>query len=680
MFLRLLAVALCAAASMALPAGAGAHGFSPATDLTVPAPPYEYSCGRNDCKSPSADAIRIAANAAGDTVAAWLSSESTDSRGPTYKVEAAYRPAGGAFGPKQTLGTFAWRGWDLAVPGVGIAQDGRAFVSWNGRDADDSGNESIWIAQASADGTFVDSRALEQVGQGVPVPRLAVGPDGHAILAWDSEELDQNGASRSVIRASTRDPGGDFSAPVRVATGGLADVEVARNGAELVTGWAAGAIFGSMRPAEGDAFAAPQTLLAPSEHPDRLRTAIAPDGRAILSWVSDGSPSPIMRVRFTTAAGAPDGPVVELPNQDATYHTSPSVAFDADGTAVAAWNECPDTGTATTCHFAAAEAPPNGAFGPRTLIPGEVSYPGFFDLASGPGGHVFLLHRDFDGAGVHIARRISGATFEELSPVPHGPGTVDDPQIAVDGDGNPAVAWRLETPDELSSVQIAFGDWTAPKTEAEVPSTARPGEVVAMRATATDPSGATVAWDFGDGARAPGAEVSHAYAERGRYTVQVTATDGKHNERTVTRTIDVAAPAPATPPAPPEGAGPPAAVHGAPPPPIVQRGVPAVRATVKARFAPSGRRTEVQRLAVIAMEPGAAVRIRCKGQDCPFSTRRWASTSSGWRNARRAFGKHTRLRAGTVIVLRITAPGRVRQVVRYRLRAGRQPAVRRGGA
>jgi hypothetical protein len=91
---------------------------------------------------------------------------------------------------------------------------------------------------------------------------------------------------------------------------------------------------------------------------------------------------------------------------------------------------------------------------------------------------------------------------------------------------------------------------------ADGPAPAVAGTPVAMSATASDTSGATVAWDLGDGGAASGGSVQHAYAAPGTYAVTVTATDGAQNDTVVRRQITVTAPAgPVVTPAPAPGGG-----------------------------------------------------------------------------------------------------------------------------
>jgi PKD repeat protein len=69
--------------------------------------------------------------------------------------------------------------------------------------------------------------------------------------------------------------------------------------------------------------------------------------------------------------------------------------------------------------------------------------------------------------------------------------------------------------------------------------------VVDTSGAATDRwSGATLSWNFGDGATATGVALSHAYGAPGVYTVTTTATDGAGNPASTTRTIQISNPPP----------------------------------------------------------------------------------------------------------------------------------------
>src|SRR5512136_2850075 len=80
------------------------------------------------------------------------------------------------------------------------------------------------------------------------------------------------------------------------------------------------------------------------------------------------------------------------------------------------------------------------------------------------------------------------------------------------------------------------------------PSDPRPGQVVQLQATSSDPQGGAVsfAWAFGDGASAAGASASHAWAAEGTFSVQVVATGASGLTGTGSKAVVVTALAPAS--------------------------------------------------------------------------------------------------------------------------------------
>jgi hypothetical protein len=91
------------------------------------------------------------------------------------------------------------------------------------------------------------------------------------------------------------------------------------------------------------------------------------------------------------------------------------------------------------------------------------------------------------------------------------------------------------------------------------------------------------------------------------------------------------------------------------------------RATPRARFGVSGSAVTLERLRITRAPKGAVARLACTGPRCPFKARRVAT---GRDVAVR------RLRAGQTLTLSIAGPAHDTKVVRWRLRAGRQPTRR----
>jgi hypothetical protein len=126
----------------------------------------------------------------------------------------------------------------------------------------------------------------------------------------------------------------------------------------------------------------------------------------------------------------------------------------------------------------------------------------------------------------------------------------------------------------------------------------------------------------------------------------------------------------ALPPVPPSEARPPAS---AAPQPAREARPGGVGTTVSIRYYNSGRRTVFSKLQVRRIPSGATVLARCMSKGCPV--RRYVKPGAAGTLSLRPFqGK--RLRAGTVLEIRVTR-ARFVGVVRFvRTRAGRPPTVR----
>ena len=78
--------------------------------------------------------------------------------------------------------------------------------------------------------------------------------------------------------------------------------------------------------------------------------------------------------------------------------------------------------------------------------------------------------------------------------------------------------------------------------------------------------------------------------------------------------------------------------------------------------------TKVLRLSVTQIPPGAAAEVRCSGRGCPFRSHR-PKIRAGTASGARAFGRRS-LAKGTVVEVRVTAPGMIGKVVRFTMRSG----------
>jgi hypothetical protein len=104
--------------------------------------------------------------------------------------------------------------------------------------------------------------------------------------------------------------------------------------------------------------------------------------------------------------------------------------------------------------------------------------------------------------------------------------------------------------------------------------------------------------------------------------------------------------------------------------PTLPAGPAKVEATVVNRWGMTRRATTVFELVVKGVPAGGRVEVRCDGKGCPFA-RRAVAPRRGKATLTRLFAGR-KLARGTVLEVRVTAPGMVGKVVRYTMRAQRR--------
>jgi hypothetical protein len=221
---------------------------------------------------------------------------------------------------------------------------------------------------------------------------------------------------------------------------------------------------------------------------------------------------------------------------------------------------------------------------------------------------------------------------------------------------------------------LAHHDPTASFTWA--PATPAAGQSVTLTSTSTPDRAPITAteWDFnGDEVvDAVGPSVTTTFATPGEHPVALRVVDADGNDETTSNTISVgpSIPAPAPPPAPPPTIAP--ATQRAPAStPSLMSPFPIVR--IQGRVLAHG--IVVTRLTVLAPS-GVLVRAVCLGarRGCPrrtvFARSRSAAVPVRLRRMER------RLRAGAVLQIYVTAPGRIGKYTRFRVRNGGPPMRR----
>jgi PKD domain len=666
-------------AILALAAGAAAApAWLPAQNVREPVPDPGYIAD-----------VQLAGDTAGNTIAVWTRLDTKGDSSPANDVsviETAFRPSGGSFGAAQVISgnelTSPPR--DSSSPDVGMDELGRALVVWRHH----NGINSVVRARVrGSDGTLGPISEVSAVGPNIDAaaPEVAVNATGQAAVVWEQVSPNQ-------VYGTTGSVGGGFAAPTQVSATGSPIV-----GATVAVDAAGNTIFAWERdvsalrwliearakPAVG-AFG-PVALLSPEQDHKKAefpRVALDSAGRATVVWSfrdedpnNNGVPgddTDTSVIRFATRSVSPSwaegsfGLAATIPSPATEGNLRPDVAVDAGGTAVVIWTR---TIGGQPAVVQSASRPSGGSFGNLQTL----SEPGLeivgTRLTMGPTGDAMAAWHALAGttAVSQAARRPAGSAtsfgvdedVDRITPSAGGFAVIDGvPELATDSEGNvigarTGLVCSATSVCERSARYAAFDAAPPTITSVTVPGSAAVGQPFALSATAFDRvSGSSTAWAFGDGGVASGATASHAFAAPGAYNVSVTATDAVGNASSQTRGIHVA---------------------GSPPPPPPQTG--RVKGSVVFRAQPRRRHTVFARLLVRgASSPRSRVRVICRGsRRCPFGRRgRTFTPRRGEVTLNRAF-RNRRLRPGTVIEVRITAPGLIGKVVRIQVRRARAP-------
>jgi hypothetical protein len=217
------------------------------------------------------DGPQVAVDAAGDALVTWLGGLDRGGRGLVY---AAYRPAGGQFGPARRLTETA----ATYPPALAMNAAGRAVIAWR-RDAR---TEAVSVDHGRFGRVSVVGRP-QLDGR----PTAAVAGDGSAVIAW-SEQRTSAPLRRTV--ATWRPAAGRFGASRVLRSspeGWTADAPVVAAGerGETVVAWTEGhgplAQLVAVRRRRGT----PRTVRPLGPHrPGSVAAAIGAGGRVTVAW------------------------------------------------------------------------------------------------------------------------------------------------------------------------------------------------------------------------------------------------------------------------------------------------------------------------------------------------------------------------------------------------------------
>jgi PKD domain len=573
------------------------------------------------------------------------------------RVRARVRRPGEGFGPILELSPEDRQG---SAPSVAVDQAGNFTVAFG---VDDPTTQ-VRAARLPAGAGAFEAIEIVSSGDNALSPVVGVGGKGAAVIAYR-----QNNAVQAAIRPGAA---GDFGPATTVSGSNPTDYDVAvDDSGNAIVVWsrspAAGTdvVEASERP-DGlgfppPAMARPLSSTTAGHKSTSPSLAMAPDSRVVVLWTFQAGSGPL-EVRYIERQ--PTGTWMgasELASKPGEQARNPDVAIAANGEAVAAW--LVDIGGSDVIQ--AGLRPPGGAFGGyRNFAATTVGVP---DVERNRAGDAFVSWGGFMGEGTFAVRRAAGGEFGSVDTIALGTQGTAMPAIALhlenlelDDQGNATAVWGHATNPGGTFVyrlDAASYDAAPPSFSAvAVPPTGAPGSPIGMAATATDRlSSPAITWSFGDGATASGPAVSHAYGAPGAYSVTVTATDSAGNSTSTSRSVLVSAP--------------------------LAQGPPRITSKVSALWGVNKKRIYLLRMKVLRVPKGGKVELRCKGKKCPYKRmsskkrRKRAITLFKEIKPRKVVGKKKRsFRAGQRLQLRITAPGYIGKVVKYRLRKGRIPS------
>ena len=599
----------------------------------------------------------VASNDGGQAIGVWVKLDAS-APGCCYRVTYIQHSPGGGFSAPKPLSP---EGINADQPDVGIDSAGTATVVWS--DFDGASNK-IKAVTVDAGGNAGMVQTLSTDGLS---PRVAVAAGGGAVATFL-----EGGRIRGAVRA----PGAtnfDPSVPVSlIGTVEQGDVVADAAGDTLAAWIRNGVVEASRRPA-GGAFQSMADTVSATAGNSNVVLAMTPNGRTTAMW-AHAAPNEVQFAErtitpdFASGSWSPAGRA----SPAGISATSPSVALDDNNRAVAVWratdagNDLVQSATRESGASFTGYQPLSGT--------NAVGFASHVDIA--PDGTAVAIWVGKSGAqpAIQAARRPPGGMFGAVDDLDLGNSTSDpsltlfNPMLALDDQGNAVAVWsrfRFSPPPPMGSdvnewSVLAAGYDAAPPTlsAVSIPSSGSVGAEIGMAAAASDRwSPFTIAWSFGDGVGASGGAVSHAFGAAGAFGVTVTATDAVGNASSAGGQVLVS--------------------------PVQRPFTPRIDSTVQSKWGfdqRTGKRFFLFRLRVVAPPKKSVAQLRCRGRRCPFQSRRFTRIRHRaitlYKNisaAKVVKKRNRRFHAGQVVQLRVTAPGYIGKVVKYKLTRRRQP-------
>jgi len=603
--------------------------------------------------APRSAVIDVATDPNGNSLAVWT--EERPIAGEWHIPQAlmsSYRSAGGTWSPAVQVGPPVSYS-DTRKPSAAFAPDGRAVVTWQVRDQySKCENGELWAAGRASSGEWSSPVSLGYAND----HDLRSDATGRMTLIWDSTCY---GNGR--LWSSRLAPAGQWSAPVGFSSEQGQDLST-RDYASGASGSAAafwrlydGTARASYLPA-GGAWEQPQILgqAVPEPPTDVTGGAVAVDvsGGALVVYEDyTGAGDRVLRTLSRPSSRRAWSTSVN-PLEHSLGEVAVDVTFTSDGQAVMLLQRREDSTVYTSVLQ-------GGDWSQPVLVPGMTTLPA---VSARPDGTLMAVWKA--GQTLTSSTWTTGVGWSQPKPVT-GEAVAAWGGPSVDGHGDVIVGW---TRDETSAVRVSAYDASGPVLhDLTVPDAgiAATPMSFSVRPVDTWSPPATATWSFGDGATAPGPATSHVYAGAGRFTTSVTAVDAVGNGTTgAPKTVVVTAGPGSTPggPTPGESGG-----------PSAEGRLSVLRYDYELDIRRRNRKTRLTRLTISPLVSGVRAKVSCTGGGCPF--KRKSLRPSRRFNIARLF-RNRRLRAGTVVEVRLLRDGYAVAVLQLVMRARKGPTVR----
>jgi hypothetical protein len=504
-------------------------------------------------------AADIAVDSAGNAVAVWTAEDQT---AKVEFVRSAFRPAGGSWGPAETISAatpIQFKCAGCLQPRVAMDGSGRAVAIWSSYDQTMNKRRIILKTRPAGGSWSSISSIISNLAYNASRPRLAVNAAGDMAAVWLA-----NSGTTPIVQAWNRPADGHFvplTTPLSASNSEAfaPDVVLDASGTAYAAWGATGSglpsesfVVGAARVAGDDSvWGMPQAISAVGGF--ELGLAVGPSGDGYVVWSRTTATAELVEGAARPAGAASWGaaePIGTRPTAGA-FTQSPQVVLSPSGDATVVWVQGAPTRIATARKAAGA-----AVWGtPSFLSLPQASQP---DVAvTGAGDIVAVWLR---GATIEAAARPASGDWTGPENVSETDADAGLPRVAVDAAGNATAAWGA-TVGSTTVVRSAVFDAAGPRFDSPtIPTSGTAGIPLTFAVSPFDvwsALGPGPVWSFGDGSNGAGASVSHTYLAPGTYTVAVAQSDAVGNVTTARYEVAIAAPPPPPPgvPPPPPGSG-----------------------------------------------------------------------------------------------------------------------------